>query len=137
MKIKTSYQGQKRFADGEGESRVVMDAAAAGGGRGEALNPKQMVLQGLAGCTGLDVVSILGKKGVEFEQFELEVEAEQTQLHPVVFKKIVITYRFKGDPADRKHYERAVELSETRFCGVSAMLKESAEIETVVEIEPT
>jgi putative redox protein len=136
MKVKTSYQGQMRFADGDGAGRVVMDAAAAGGGLGEALSPKQMVLQGLAGCTGLDVVSILGKKGVKFESFDLEVEAEQTNLHPKVFKKIVVTYRFKGDPADREHYERAVELSETRFCGVSAMLRESAAIRTVVEIEP-
>ena len=136
MKITTSYQGQLRFADGEGAGRVVMDAAAAGGGLGEALSPKQMVLQGLAGCTGLDVVSILGKKGVKFESFTIDVAAEQTNLHPKVFKEIVITFRFTGDPAEREHYERAVELSGTRFCGVSAMLGKTAAIRTVVEIEP-
>jgi putative redox protein len=136
MKISTTYQGQLRFADGEGPAQVVMDAAAAKGGRGEALSPKQLVLQGLAGCTGLDVVSILGKKEVAFESLTIEVEAEQNKLHPVVFKEIAITFRFVGDPADREHFERAVELSETRFCGVTAMLGKTAEITTTVEIEP-
>jgi len=54
MKVATRYQGQMRFSSGDGAARVVMDAKPAVGGRGEALTPKEMVLQGLVGCTGLD-----------------------------------------------------------------------------------
>lgn len=136
MKVATRYQGQMRFSSGDGAARVVMDAKPAVGGRGEAPTPKEMVLQGLAGCTGLDVAAILNKKRVRFEDFEVRAEAEQNDSHPVVFKKIKITYRLKADPADRKHVERAIELSEKQFCGVSEMLRRSAEITWELELEP-
>jgi putative redox protein len=125
-----------RFSSGDGATRVVMDAKQAVGGRGEALTPKEMVLQGLVGCTGLDVAAILKKKQVRFEELEVAAAAEQNESHPVVFKKIKITYRLKADPADRNHIERAIELSEKQFCGVSEMLRQSAEITTELEIVP-
>ncbi|MBW2276263.1 MAG: OsmC family protein [Deltaproteobacteria bacterium] len=76
---------------------------------------KEMVLQGLVGCTGLDVAAIMTKKKVHFEKLEVSAEA---------------------DPADRKHIERAIELSEKQFCGVSKMLRQSAEISWELEIDP-
>ena len=135
MKISTKYQGDMRFAS-EDTPSVIMDAALQGGGKGEAPSPKQMVLHGLAGCTGMDVAMILGKKKVSFEKFEIDVEAEQTQYHPKVFKSIKLTYRFTADPADRTAIERAVELSRENFCGVSAMLEKTAAIEHEIVIEP-
>ena len=136
MKVSTRYQGQMRFSSGDGASRVVMDAKQAVGGRGEALTPKEMVLQGLVGCTGLDVAAIMTKKKVRFEDFEVSAVAEQNESHPVVFKKIELTYRVKADPADRPHIERAIELSENQFCGVSAMLRRSADITWNLVIDP-
>jgi len=136
MKVTTRYQGQMRFSSGDGAARVVMDAKPAAGGKGEAPTPKEMVLQGLAGCTGLDVAAILAKKGVRFEEFEVRAEAEQNQTHPVVFKRIKITYHLKADPADREHVLRAIELSEKQFCGVSAMLRKTAEVTWELELEP-
>jgi putative redox protein len=134
MKISTSYEGSMRFASGDGDARVVMDAKAEAGGLGIAPNPKQMVLQGLAGCTGLDVVAILKRKGVEYDRFSIDVEAEQTAINPKVFKVIKIIYRFVGDPADRPVIERAIELSKGQFCGVSAMLAKTAKLEWALEI---
>ena len=135
MKISTSYQGEMRFAS-EDTPSVVMDAAPQGGGKGEAPTPKQMVLHGLAGCTGMDVAMILGKKKVAFEKFAIDVEGEQTQYHPKVFKSIKLTYRFIANPADRPAIERAVELSRENFCGVSAMLEKTATIRHEIIIEP-
>jgi putative redox protein len=136
MKVATRYQGQMRFSSGDGAAKVVMDAKPAVGGRGEAPTPKEMVLHGLAGCTGLDVAAILNKKRVRFEDFEVRAEAEQNDSHPVVFKRIKITYHLKADPADRTHVERAIELSEKQFCGVSEMLRQSAEITWELELDP-
>ncbi len=136
MQITTSYQGNKRFHSGDGAASVTMDAAAASGGRGEAPTPKAMVLHGLAGCTGLDVATILEKKKVTWDRFDIDVAAEQTSTHPMVFKTIHITYRFVADEADRPHIERAIELSKNQFCGVSAMLAKSAQITHTLEIVP-
>ena len=134
MKVTTKYKGQMRFETGEGAARVIMDGRPEAGGRGEALSPKEMVLQGLAGCTGMDVVSMLGKKKVAFENFSIDVEAEQTSAHPKVFKKIKITYRMTADPSDRPVIERMIGLSEGGFCGVSAMLAKTAEISWELEL---
>ncbi len=128
MKITTQYQGGMRFAGGEGSRFVVMDGVPEVGGLGEALTPKQMVLQGLAGCTGMDVAAILRKKEVSFENLSVDIEAEQTKSHPKVFRQIGITYRVKADLADKENVERAIELSTKQFCGVSAMLGKTAEI---------
>lgn len=135
MEISTTYQGNMRFAS-SGAVGVIMDAAKEAKGAGEAPTPKQMVLHGLAGCTGMDVAAILGKKKVEYDHFSIDVEAEQTAHHPKTFKEIHITFRFTADPADRPTIERAIELSRENFCGVSAMLEKTATIETSLEITP-
>lgn len=135
MKISTAYQGNMRFAD-TGAVSVIMDAAQEGGGKGEAPTPKQLVLHGLAGCTGMDVAMILAKKKVSFDHFAIDVEADQTEYHPKVFKRIKLTYRFVADPADLPKIERAVALSRENFCGVSAMLEKTAAIEHEIVITP-
>ncbi len=136
MKIETHYTGNNRFASGSGDARVIMDATPDTGGAGVAPSPKSMLLYGLASCTGLDVVAILEKKKVSYDDFAIAVEAEQTNVHPKVFKSIRITYRFVGDEADRVHFDRAIELSKNQFCGVSAMLAKTADIDVVLEITP-
>jgi len=136
MKAITRYVGHRRFDSGEGVARVVMDAAAAADGRGEAPTPKEMVLYGLAGCTGLDVAVMLERQKIAFEDLEIEVEAEQGGSHPKVFKQIRITYRVAADAGDRAKVERAIQLSEERFCGVSAMLRKTAEITWELDLRP-
>jgi putative redox protein len=128
MKITQTYSGGMRFEAEGGPARIVMDAKKESGGRGESPTPKEIVLHGLAGCTGMDVAAMLEKRGVPFSDLSIDVEAEQNQLHPVVFKEIKITYRMKAPAERRADIERAIELSETRFCGVSAMLGKTAKI---------
>ncbi len=135
MKISTTYQGDMRFAS-EGVVSVVMDAAEAAGGKGEAATPKQTVLHGLAGCTGMDVAAILAKRKVPYDHFSIDVEAEQTEYHPKVFKSVKLTYRFTANPDDRKKIERAIALSRENFCGVSVMLEKTAEIDSELVITP-
>ena len=135
MKITTTYQGDMRFSS-QGDIGVIMDALPAVGGKGEAPTPKQMVLHGLAGCTGMDVATILSKKKVQYESFTIDVEAEQTEYHPKVFKSIKLTYRFTANPDDRAKIERAITLSRENFCGVSAMLEKSATITSELVVTP-
>lgn len=136
MKVTTEYAGGMRFAGDGGGARIVMDAKPEAGGQGEAPTPKEIVLHGLAGCTGMDVAAMLEKRGVAFSGFAIEVEAEQTEAHPKVFKRIAITYRMAAREEDRAAIERCIELSETRFCGVSAMLAKSAEIAWKLVLDP-
>lgn len=136
MQIETTYLGNKRFQSGEAIATVTMDAGAPAGGLGEAPNPKKMVLHGLAGCTGLDVVAILEKKKVEYDHFSISVEVTQSNTHPKVFKTIDMVYRFTADEADRAAIERAIELSKKQFCGVSAMLEKTATINFTLKITP-
>jgi putative redox protein len=137
MKIKSTYEGALRFTGEGGAARVVMDAKTDFGGRGEAPTPKEIVLHGLAGCTGMDVAAMLEKRRVPFSGFSVEVEADQTAAHPKVFESIRIVYRIAAAEAHRAAIERAIELSETRFCGVSAMLGKTARIRWELVLEPT
>jgi len=136
MKVETTYQGEMRFESGQGPARVVMDAAAEVGGKGEALTPKMMVLQGLVGCTGMDVAAILNRRKVRFEDLRVEADATQTTSHPKVFETIELRYHVKADEAERKSVERAIKLSQENFCGVSEMLRKTATITWTLDLEP-
>jgi putative redox protein len=108
--------------------RLTLDAAAQFGGRELGPRPKPMLLSALAGCTGMDVVSILNKMKMPFEGFDLDLRGELTERHPKVYRKIHIVYRFRGKELDRSKIQRAVELSQSKYCGVTAMLDNTAEI---------
>ena len=96
-------------------------------------SPKQLLLAGLAGCTGMDVASLLKKMRVPFENFEMDVEADLTEEHPIVFSEIRLKYIFWGENLDKAKVEKAVNLSKDRYCGVSAMLKKNSPIEYSIE----
>jgi len=136
MKIQTRYKGNRRFASGNEYTDAVMDAAADADGLAEAPSPKQMLLHSLAGCTGMDVVAILEKRGVKYKDFSIEVEGQQNNIHPKVFKTIDIIFTFTANPDDQTIIERAVALSKKQFCGISRMLSKTAEITTSVIIIP-
>lgn len=126
MKSTIEWNGKMKFkATGESGHEVFMDASEKNGGEDSAGRPKEMVLHGLGGCSGMDVVSILRKMRQEPASFRMEVNAEQTDEHPIVFNKIHLKYIFTGE-LEHDKVSRAVELSQTKFCGVSEMLKKSA-----------
>jgi len=89
----------------------------------------------LGGCTGMDVVSMLKKMRVEFESLNIEVEGELTDEHPKVYHTITINYIFKGKGLPMEKLEKAVNLSQDRYCGVTAMLNPAAKIEHKIIVE--
>jgi len=106
----------------------VIDASEKFGGENFGPSPKSLLLAGLAGCTAMDVVSILRKQKIKDFEIEVEVITELTDEHPKVFKDIELLYRFKGISLSKEKVKRAIELSMNKYCGVSAMLKKNSEI---------
>jgi putative redox protein len=112
----------------------MIDADESVGGRDRGPRPKALLLSGLAGCTAMDVTSILGKMKVPYDSFDVEVDAELTEEHPRIYSRIHVRYIFSGSALDRSKIERAVQLSEERYCGASAMLGKAAEITSEIVI---
>lgn len=121
---------------GKAESNhwMVMDGGKEFGGFEAGIKPMEAILVALGGCTGMDVVSILNKMKVNFDSFEITIDAERAKEHPKVFTKIHLTYRFKGKNLPRDKIEKAVRLSQERYCSVSAMLGKGADIDWEIEI---
>ncbi len=137
MKIKVKQMDGLAFAGlSESGHWSVLDTVPRLGGFDGASRPMEFILIGLAGCTGMDVASILKKMQVELDGFEIEVVAEQAEDHPRVFTKISMKYIFFGKEIAKEKVERAIELSQTKYCPVTAMLRKSVEIETSCQINP-
>jgi len=108
---------------------LPLGAESASGGEDDGFRPLELLLIGLAGCTGMDVISILQKKRQNVTGFEVKVHAERAEEHPRVFTHITIEYLITGQNLDLAAAERAVELSETKYCSAQAMLSKAASIE--------
>ncbi|HON19019.1 MAG TPA: OsmC family protein [Salinivirgaceae bacterium] len=103
--------------------KILIDADESVGGHDTGPRPKPLMLLALAGCTAMDVVSILKKMRVELDDFNVLVSAELTEEHPKVYKSMHIEYQFKGKDLDLEKLQKAVDLSQERYCGVSAMYR--------------
>lgn len=107
---------------------ITMDGPEESGGSNAGIRPKELLLLGLGGCTGSDVVSILKKKRVNIRDFEINISADVADEHPQVFTKLHIEYVFYGDNIPVKDLERAIELSQTKYCSVTKMLEKAVPI---------
>lgn len=123
-------------AKGDSNHWVTMDGPEAVGGFESAARPKELVLMALAGCTASDVINILKKKRVPLRTFEMLLTGEEAAEHPKVFTSIHIEYVFAGDDIRSEDVERAIELSRTKYCSVSAMLEPAVTITHSYRIEP-
>lgn len=112
---------------------VVLDGPSEFGGSEAGSSPMELVLIALGGCTGMDVASLLDKMRVEYDDLRLEVSAERKDEHPKIFTKIHITYRIGGDVSEDK-VEKAIEKSQNKYCSVSDILRNSAELTYDYEI---
>ena len=135
MKTLTKWKEGMTFESHLNHHTINIDTTTKGGGADTGFNPKALLLSALAGCTGMDVVSILNKMRIKFSNFVIEVEAEQTDDEPRVFKDFNIIYRLKTDPSNIDQVKKAVDLSMDKYCGVSAMLKKHATIQYKILIE--
>jgi putative redox protein len=116
--------------------RLTVDAEEEFGGKDRGPRPKPLLLSALGGCTAMDVVSMLKKMRVPFDSFSVMVDGVLAEEHPKVYRSIRLTYTFTGEALDRSKIERAVELSQTRYCGVTAMVQFTTDITHEIKLNP-
>lgn len=128
MKTTTIWKQNMAF-DSELEGHhISIDGGTDTAGKRLGFGPKALLLTGLAGCSGIDVVDILKKMKVKFSKLTISAEAEQTEEHPRVFKDITLVYTSDVSETDKDKLIRAIELSVDKYCGVAAMLKKNSTI---------
>ena len=134
-KVEVKWMDKMAFEAIVNDHKIVLDAMEAVGGEDRGPRPKGLSLVSLGGCTGMDVVSMLKKMRVEFDYFNVEVEGELTEEHPKYYHTITINYIFKGKNLPMEKLEKAVNLSQDRYCGVTAMLEKAATIKHKIIVE--
>jgi len=128
QEIKTRWEGNMLFhAENPGGS-LKIDADVASGGSGQGLRPKALMLTALAGCTGLDVTSLFKKMRIVVEGIEIDVQAELTEVQPTYYNKVKVIYKFYGKDFEKEKIEKAVKLSQDKYCGVSEMFRKFSEL---------
>ena len=115
----------------------IVDADEKVGGKDQGPRPKALLLSSLAGCTGMDVVSILRKMQMPFDRFEIAIDGATTDQHPKVYNKVTVSYRFWGENLDESKINKAVTLSQDKYCGVSETLRQLADLDYTIELNPT
>lgn len=134
-KVEVKWTDKMSFDATVNDHKIVLDAMEAVGGEDKGPRPKGLLLVALGGCTGMDVVSMLKKMRVEFDYFNVEVEGELTEEHPKYYHTITINYIFRGKDLPMEKLEKAVNLSQDRYCGVTAMLEKAATIKHNIIVE--
>ncbi|MES1197853.1 MAG: OsmC family protein [Chitinophagaceae bacterium] len=130
MKTVTAWKKKLEFESKQDHNTIKLD-----GKKEKGFGPKALLLSGLAGCSGIDVVDILEKMRVDFSSFEIDTEATVTEDHPKVFKEIRMIYKIKTDKDNEEKVRKAIDLSLDKYCGVSAMLKKNSPITYQLIIE--
>jgi putative redox protein len=114
--------------------KLIIDAKEEVGGQDRGPRPKPLMLAALGGCTSMDVISILKKMRVELKSLNVIVEGELSEEHPKRFQKMHVIYEVEGDNLPLDKIEKAVSLSEEKYCGVSAVYREVMEITSEIRI---
>lgn len=129
MTARAKFETGMRFTTTAGSGhQVILDAAVADGGQDTGFRPIEMLLVGLAGCAGMDVIAILRKKRQLVTDYEVRVEGIRAEDHPMVFLEINVEHIITGYDLQPQAVERAIHLSEERYCGVGAMLGKTAHL---------
>ncbi len=134
-KITLNWLDGMAFEAEVNQHKFIVDANETVGGKNRGPRPKPLLLAALAGCTGMDVVSILEKMRVRTDGFRLETEASLSDEHPKVYTDIKLVYIFKGKDLPMDKLQKAVELSQEKYCGVSAMLKQATRLSFEIRVE--
>jgi len=129
--ISARWQGDLTFI-GENDEGGTVQMGTLDGKPG--IGPMHLVLTGLAGCTGIDVVSILQKKKASLTDFKIDVRGKRAESPPMVYTDIEVEYVLWGDGLKPKDVEQAIELSEQKYCSVSIMLAKTANIRSRYKI---
>jgi len=114
---------------------IVMDASKQVGGESSGFSPLQLLLAALGGCTGIDIVDIMRKQRQQVDDLEIVVSGERVNEPPRVYSNIHVEYKVKGKDIKEKAVERAIQLSEDKYCSVGAMLRAKAKVTSSYSIQ--
>jgi len=128
------WKSEMVFKASVNEHEIMLDLGEDAGGRNQGPRPKPLLLVSLGGCTGMDVISILKKMRVEPDYFNVQVTGEVTEDHPKHFTKIHLIYEFKGKDLPLDKLQKAIDLSQERYCGISFTLKKVVELTSEIKI---
>ncbi|HZC07001.1 MAG TPA: OsmC family protein [Ktedonobacterales bacterium] len=131
--------GMEFAAEAGSGHHLTLDAAEHGGGNDRGFRPMELLLVGLAGCTAMDVIGILRKKRQHVTSYETHVTGERADDHPMVYTDVTVEHIITGHGVDPEAVARAIELSETKYCGAGATISKTAKLKhtfRVIEAEP-
>jgi putative redox protein len=123
--VETVWSDGMSFTSTVNGHEITVDATTELGGNDRGPRPKPLLLTALTGCTGMDVVAILAKMQVEIDEFRITAKADLAEAHPKVYSRIEMLYEFRGTNLPKSKIRKAVELSQEKYCAVSAMLRET------------
>jgi putative redox protein len=133
--VSTKWLENMSFESEINGHKVIIDAKEEVGGQDKGPRPKPFMLAALGGCTAMDVVSILKKMRVELKNLNVIVEGELTEEHPKYFHKMHVIYEVEGNNIPMDKIEKAVALSEEKYCGVSAVYKKVIDMTSEIRIK--
>ncbi len=134
MNSKLSWDGKMGFsACGDSGHLVKIDVNTENGGQDSGARPMELILHGLGGCSGADVVSIIKKMKMDLQSLTIEITGKRAEDHPRRFTDIHLIYRFSGTDIDPEKAKRAIELSHTKYCSVAGSLNANLTYELVIE----
>ena len=127
--VSTNWKGNMKFeSDNPSGHTLIIDAGQDSGGEGAGLRPKALMLSALAGCSGLDVISILDKMKVKLDDYKMIIHGVLTEEHPKYYHEVNVEYHFYGSNLNENKIKKAVKLSDAKYCGVMEMFKKFAKI---------
>lgn len=134
--IDLAWKGNMSFETDLDGHTLKIDTTAEQGGNDTGPRPKKLMLVALAGCTGMDMTSILKKMRVNFDSLNIKVEANVTEEHPKHYDEMKVIYEFTGKDVDAVKVEKAVKMSMETYCGVSAVYKKAMPFSYEIRINP-
>lgn len=131
--VTTEWKGNLQFeSDNPSGKTILIDTSPEHGGNNDGLRPKAMMLSALAGCSGLDVVSVLEKMKASVSDFKMITKGELTDEHPMYYHTVSVEYHFYGKNLEPAKIEKAVNLSVEKYCGVMEMFRKFATVNTSI-----
>lgn len=127
--VVTTWKKNMLFHTTNPAGELYIESSPEHGGEGTGLRPKALMLSSLAGCSGLDVASLMKKMKLDVDDFNIDIKAELTDEHPRYYNKVYMTFNFYGGNLNEAKLQKTVDLSIEKYCGVMAMFKKFADVE--------
>ncbi|WNH08747.1 OsmC family protein [Thalassobellus suaedae] len=129
VQITTKWLGDMKFeSTNPSGNNLTIQATPENGEQAEGLRPKALMLSALAGCSGLDVASLIKKMKLKVEDFKIDIDANLTEEHPKHYDKVTMSFHFYGNDLNEKKLQKAVDLSVEKYCGVMEMFRQFSEL---------